>query len=362
MKVGETFPGIHPLMAMIQESLLPRLIDSFRHRYREEVRNLQSILREQVTPSGDLTEAVNSLFLHQAQAGVVRDDLHEIQRFQLLDPEHPSRAFYFVLNPRRADRHQGGGRNEPPEGWESLHGGCFLCGDNIIWQQRFHQMPMELDLPSGLFRLWGNPFPLGLRHLTVATAEHRPQQWVMADRPAETVEGLRRRLEDLLDLAFRLPRFLVFENGACAGASIEGHQHYQALYLSDRFFTSYESTMPAVARDAPLDSPREVLGAARDHRVGRVLVVGQARGGFSGNSEGACVQRIGPMRQLIQGILGHGEIENQHHQYIDATQGFPVRNGDVFRQQLPQSKPPDDLMDQRKAADLKPLEEPGTRA
>ncbi|MCB1091175.1 MAG: hypothetical protein KDL87_06575, partial [Verrucomicrobiae bacterium] len=81
--------------------------DRARHRYRIESRQLRKTLQTFVPESGQLTRSVEALFAHQALLGVIQDDLHEVERFQLLDPSAPSRAFYFSLNPRRADRHRG---------------------------------------------------------------------------------------------------------------------------------------------------------------------------------------------------------------------------------------------------------------
>ncbi len=202
--------------------------DRFRHRYELESSELRETLVARIPPGGELGAAVEALFAHQIQAGVVRDDLGGLERFQLLDPADSSRAFYFTLNPRRAERHRGGGRTEPPTGWTPRHGNCYLCRANIAWQQRFLQLPLPIELSSGRFEAWANPFPLGDRHLTIAAEAHRPQRWQTGNAAASRATLLT-RLRDLVELAGRLPGFLVFENGEGAGASIPQHHHYQAL-------------------------------------------------------------------------------------------------------------------------------------
>ena len=65
--------------------------------------------------------------------GIVQDDLHALERFQITAPRDPSRVFYVDYNPARARRHQGAGRAEAPPGWARVHGGCYLCPENILW-------------------------------------------------------------------------------------------------------------------------------------------------------------------------------------------------------------------------------------
>ena len=211
------------------QAIRERFIHDIRHRYRREGEELQQFLSAQVPDTGDLTPAVAALFEHQVQTGVLWDELREVERFQLLAHSDPPRAFFFTLNPRRADRHRGGGRSDPPPGWPEVNDRCFLCGDNIVWQQRFCQFPFRIHLPSGEFDAWVNPFPLGKYHLTIAADCHRPQTWMSGTRD-ETVDSLMGRISDLVMLASRLPQFLVFENGCGAGASIPEHHHYQALH------------------------------------------------------------------------------------------------------------------------------------
>lgn len=211
------------------QSIRNRFIEAIHHRYRREGEELQAFLAGQVTNSGDLIPAVAALFEHQVQTGVLWDELREVERFQILAHSDPPRAFFYTLNPRRAERHRGGGRTEPPPGWAPVNDKCFLCGDNIVWQHRFCQFPFRIRLPSGEFDSWVNPFPLGKWHLTIAADCHRPQTW-MSETRVGAVDTLMGRITDLVTLAFRMPQFLVFENGCGAGASIPQHHHYQALH------------------------------------------------------------------------------------------------------------------------------------
>jgi len=86
---------------------------------------------------------------------------------------------------------------------------CFLCPVNRPPAQG------ELALKAGFIAL-ANPMPIFKRHFTIAHRDHRPQDFAACS-------------QDLLELGRMLsPEFLVFFNGALAGASAPDHLHFQA--------------------------------------------------------------------------------------------------------------------------------------
>lgn len=180
--------------------------------------------------SGDLPAMLHALKLHQLAVGFIKDDLKAVARLRIVDPADLNRNFLVQHNPRRANRQQGAGRTVPPAGVAAVNGGCFLCPDNIWWQQSGIEIGLDLDLNARPYKAWANPFPLKQAHYTVATAAHLPQSWAGTPPPGFTLKDM---LEDLIELAQRLPGFLVFYNGAGAGASIPHHRHFQCFHRDD---------------------------------------------------------------------------------------------------------------------------------
>jgi len=213
---------------MISETMHQTMTGLIRRNHQQAQEELAEQLLALARPGINLVPAVEGLCAHQLHAGVVQDDLHVLERYQLRSRSDPSRVFYVDYNPARSRRHQGAGRTQAPPGWERVHGDCHLCAPNILWQQRFCQFPLPLALPSGRYWAWANPFPLGHFHVTIAADQHTPQTWMTADRD-EAFANLMRRLTDLVPLAEQLPDYLVFENGTGAGATVTGHHHFQAL-------------------------------------------------------------------------------------------------------------------------------------
>lgn len=179
-----------------------------------------------------LPEKLKALNRHQLATGFIKDDLKSVTRCRLVDPD-PQRTHHFLVqyNPRRAQRESAAPRPIPPPNVESINGGCFLCPDNIWWQQYGLEISFDVLLNERKYKAWANPFPLKESHFTVATVEHRPQSWTNA---SEETSGLREMLEDLIELADQVPDFLVFYNGAGAGASLPYHRHFQCFPRDDR--------------------------------------------------------------------------------------------------------------------------------
>ncbi len=167
--------------------------------------------------------ALLALREQQRAAGFVREDLDALNRHRFEHPQQAGRFFSIQYNPRRAQRYAGIGRREPPAGVASLNGGCFLCRENIEWQQDGLQLGYDVrGLHRDYFALM-NPYPLMPCHAVLVAREHVAQ----ASPFAHPARELPRLALDLVSLAHRMPGFVGFYNGQGAGASIPGHLHFQ---------------------------------------------------------------------------------------------------------------------------------------
>jgi diadenosine tetraphosphate (Ap4A) HIT family hydrolase len=173
--------------------------------------------------SGGLGAALEGLRHHQVESGFIRDDLSEVHRFEFPRPGDPERYFAAQYNPARARRFHGRGRSAPPPGFRLVNDGCFLCAENIEWQQQGAEVGFSIDGGHLPYTAWMNPFPLAVGHAVVASDDHVPQHW------SASGIGLGHLVRDLIDFADRLPGWITFYNGVGAGASIEGHLHFHAL-------------------------------------------------------------------------------------------------------------------------------------
>lgn len=185
---------------------------------------LQSRLADAEGQTKDLGAALSALRAQQLEAGFIRDRLDHVERFILRHPERPSRFFQLQFNSERAKRFNGYGATNPPPGLAAVNEGCFLCRDNIHWQQDGRQLGYELDAGGRGFFAWMNPFPLLPTHVVIAAKEHRPQDWLSLDSAEMDLDTVPR---ELVALASRLPGYVGFYNGVEAGASIPSHLHYQ---------------------------------------------------------------------------------------------------------------------------------------
>ena len=171
---------------------------------------------------GGLGGALAELKAHQQKTGFIKDLREEVERRSFYHPEDSDRFFRIQYNPKRALRLNGSGVTVPPSGITVQNGGCFLCRDNIQWQQGGNQLGYELHVGDTTYYAWMNPFPLMPTHVVVATQAHTSQEWGLA-------YDLRCRksmiLSDLVALASRMPGYIGFYNGVDAGASIHGHMH-----------------------------------------------------------------------------------------------------------------------------------------
>ena len=223
--------------------------------------DLNERLRQTEAATGELAAALAELEAHQRDCGFIKDDLADVERLVFADPDDPTRTFRAQVNPKRARRHGGAGVTTPPPDEENLHDGCFLCRENIRWQQNQMQVGFEIATTQDAYHAWMNPFPLLHNHIVVAAAEHVSQEWDMAGSDSTHID-LRRMLNDLCETAGRLPSHVGFYNGVDAGASIPGHLHFQFFHRPTedpifpleqrRFIESDVPDEPMIASDYPV--------------------------------------------------------------------------------------------------------------
>ncbi len=201
--------------------------DFNRQRYEETWKLLNEHL-EDVRKKEGLAGALEALYQQQMDSGFILDDLKQVIRYHLYNPEYREhrQSFTVQYNPRRAERGKGAGRKSPPEGVKAVNDGCFLCKENIRWQQRGTEFGYEITVNETQYVAWMNPFPLMPVHATIATKEHTRQTWI-SKTPEESEKRIRGILADLLDVSGQLPGFIGFYNGEGAGASIPTHFHFQ---------------------------------------------------------------------------------------------------------------------------------------
>lgn len=102
---------------------------------------------------------------------------------------------------------------------------CFLC--------RANRPPEQEGIPVGDYEILVNPFPIFPHHFTIPSVTHQPQ----------LIGG---RLCHLMALAWQMPGYTVFYNGARCGASAPDHMHFQAVpgeYLP--LWATVDTTTPA---------------------------------------------------------------------------------------------------------------------
>ena len=172
--------------------------------------------------------ALRALRDHQLALGFIRDDLDQMYRHRFEHPERPGHFFTVQYNPARAQRFGGSGIKVPPHGANLVNNGCFLCPENIKWQQRGRELGYELSIDDHHFIAWMNPYPLLAGHTVIASIDHVPQRW-KANGDASASKHLDHVVGHLVGIAARLPGWIGFYNGVGAGASIPHHFHYQFL-------------------------------------------------------------------------------------------------------------------------------------
>ncbi|TVS11118.1 MAG: DUF4922 domain-containing protein [Wenzhouxiangella sp.] len=177
-----------------------------------------------VNQQAGLGSALWSLHEHQVQSGFIQDDLNTIRRFRMPCPINPERAFSAQFNPARGRRFRGAGAIPAADSDLSINGGCFLCAENIWWQQQGAEIGYRLRPAGGRYTAWMNPFPVLPGHAVIASREHWPQHW-----QAPGSLSLHELVDDLSTFSELLPGWLTFYNGVGAGASIPHHLHFHAI-------------------------------------------------------------------------------------------------------------------------------------
>ena len=184
---------------------------------------LNDALRRAESDHG-LSAAIAALEQNQRQTGFIKDDMRDVQRYVFTDPNNPGRFFRVQFNARRMHRFGGAGLTAPPAGIEAVHGGCYLCRDNVRWQQQGAELGYAIEVCGNDYLAWMNPFPLTPGHVVVASQAHETQDWIFREEHGQSFERL---VGDLIELARRMPGYIGIYNGRDAGASIPGHLHFQ---------------------------------------------------------------------------------------------------------------------------------------
>ncbi|MBF0176233.1 MAG: DUF4922 domain-containing protein [Magnetococcales bacterium] len=189
---------------------------------------------DDIRASGGLTAVVEALKDQQFDRGFIQDDLLDVIKYRIIRESGARHSFLVQYNLKRSQRQGGAGRKAPPPGTTSIHGGCFLCLDNIYWQQRGIEIGYDLypDVPGNEekrhYIMWMNPFPLMPNHVTIATAAHIPQSWLkLAEISKSNRPGIESIVRDFLYFVDHLPGYVGFYNGEGAGATIPHHFHFQ---------------------------------------------------------------------------------------------------------------------------------------
>jgi hypothetical protein len=200
--------------------------DLNQEQYSEIWADLNRRLKDIEKCDGGLAAALEALKGQQLERGFIKDDLHLMRRHRFEHPEDPERFFLVQYNPVRALRFSGSGRRTPPRGSITKFDGCFLCRDNIRWQQAGLEMGYELEVDAMPYVAWMNAYPLMPVHCVIASNEHIPQAWCVNGAAIECL-SIEKILGDLITVSRRLPGFVGFYNGKGAGASIPAHFHFQ---------------------------------------------------------------------------------------------------------------------------------------
>ena len=197
--------------------------------YENEWVNLNNKLREIENFRGGLSAALSELEIHQRKNGFIKDSAEGIERMVFCHPFEKNHTLRAQINPRRAKRHDGSSNHKAPKEHEVRNDGCFLCTENIQWQQQQRQLGFEITTSKGTYNALMNPFPLLPNHVVLASKSHIPQEFSLLSnkRNAKSLEEV---LEDLCQLSLRLPNHIGFYNGVGAGASIPGHFHFQFFH------------------------------------------------------------------------------------------------------------------------------------
>ncbi|HVJ83137.1 MAG TPA: DUF4922 domain-containing protein, partial [Planctomycetia bacterium] len=222
----------------------------FAHRsFRAHTRCLNRMLRRIESTLG-LGEALERAYRQHVHCDFIQEtQLADLDRRPVFGPN--GAAFWLQMNPLRAARRAGAGRALPPPGVSAVHENCFLCLENLAWQQRGLELPYRFTLAGAPCAALPNPFPFVPVQFTIATEEHRPQAF-------ENEADAHAVIAAIVELARRLgPSFMAMMNGEGAGASIPRHRHF---HVWRRWAGSFRWPLETAARGA---QERQTRGVAR---------------------------------------------------------------------------------------------------
>ncbi|SRR6056297_426599 len=208
--------------ALAVPPMLASLLASWERRQTELQQQLAADHRDH-----GLGAALRALNQQQLDTGFIRDTLQTVRHFRFPGDRFAADHFRVQFNPARARRFGGVGPALPPPGIDPVHGGCFLCQENIRWQSGGLELGYRLPDPLGHLKAWMNPFPLAPNHVILASRDHDEQHWHGdADRLCSLVA-------ELIEVVAKLPGWMGFYNGVGAGASIPGHLHHHLMPRPD---------------------------------------------------------------------------------------------------------------------------------
>ena len=195
-----------------------------------------------------LGAALAALCEQQSSIGFVQDSLVLVEWHRFDHPDDNSRFFYVQYNPKRAHRFHGTGRTAPPADIEVINHGCFLCRDNIQWQQSGIELGFNIKTAAAAYFALTNAYPLMPQHVVMVREEHIPQATPFLNG-GDQLENV---LADLVELAVRLPGYTGFYNGEGAGASIPGHLHLHFFCRPEGYG---DFPLEAATRNVQTESP-----------------------------------------------------------------------------------------------------------
>jgi hypothetical protein len=185
-----------------------------------------------------LEDALDVLHDHQQDIGFIRDDGSKAARFKIVGPG--GEQFFLVqFNSRRLERKAGAGRKEMPPGAGTVNTAdplCFLCADNMRWQQRGVQDYYTRVIRGGSYNFCCNPFPFGKKHFTVASAIKPHVSQRLSDKGETEAGCVESIIEDLYELVEQAQSYLAIFNGVSAGASIWEHLHFHLMKRPSALF------------------------------------------------------------------------------------------------------------------------------
>ncbi len=127
---------------------------------------------------------------------------------------------------------------------------CFLCQKNLPVAQRGISFGES-------YQVLVNPFPIFPRHLTIPHQSH-------------TLQRIKGRLGDMMNLARALPDFVIFYNGPRCGASAPDHFHFQA---GNKGFLPIEREFMAGENQTTLVDTSALRLSTMDHYLRKTLVL-----------------------------------------------------------------------------------------